>query len=295
MTLLFVFVWTGVIYFLMTWITDLALKPLVQPLDAFYGAKKSHPGHLGLPFKDITHITTDGVTLKAWLIPGTTVLPNSKLCILSHGHMGNRAQLLELLPWIRQLDYDIFLSDLRHHGQSGGTQFTFGYRESEDLLEFVQLLEHMGYRRNSMVGFGLSIGAVVTLRAQALANPFAAIILDSCSSDVRETVADFGSIFFGFPRSLSRVGIVAAQFRARVDLDAMAGTSDAARVKSPVLLIHGGKDDRIPSYHSDRLLKAFGSIAELEIIEDAGHAVSFFVDPTRYKKRVENFLGKLSM
>ena len=69
----------------------------------------------------------------------------------------------------------------------------------------------------------------------------------------------------------------------------------AARIKAPVLLIHGGKDKRAPLEHGeamrDALAKA-GNKPEWFLAPDEGHGFYDTKNLREFYTRLETFLGK---
>ena len=62
--------------------------------------------------------------------------------------------------------------------------------------------------------------------------------------------------------------------------------------KIPLLLVHGGKDDFVPTYNSIINYKKYNGPKELYIFEQAPHGISYLMAPNKYIKIVKEFLSK---
>lgn len=95
----------------------------------------------------------------------------------------------------------------------------------------------------------------------------------------------------------------------RYDLPAMVGDAktdadmlrlhspvlQAARIRAPVLLVHGRQDQRVPVVHArdmQKALQAAGNEAEWLLFDDEGHGWSKLENQQSYARRVETFLAR---
>jgi dipeptidyl aminopeptidase/acylaminoacyl peptidase len=82
------------------------------------------------------------------------------------------------------------------------------------------------------------------------------------------------------------------------DAERLAATSpveQAARIKAPVLLVHGGKDRRVPIDNGERMREALqkaGKKVEWVVYPDEGHGFARDENAVDYWKRVEAFLAQ---
>lgn len=276
---------------LWAFLTSFLLHPLRRPLTGDDGKPRT-PAAKGLAFVEESFLATDGVKLAAWRIPGEKPGPASKVCVLVHGHQDNRASMLDYLPIFRGLGYDVFAFDLRCHGDSEGDRFTFGYLEWQDVVAAIGHLRRLGYPADRMIGFGGSIGGTVMLKAQAVARPFSLLILDSSTSDMRATIASYGTRLFGTPTWLGRFILDGAEWRAGFDLDTVVGVDLACRITTPTLLMHGVDDRHIPIEHAKKMQTCLAGPVELAEFPRATHAGSLWSDPKRYEAVIREFVTR---
>lgn len=184
-----------------------------------------------------------------------------------------------------RLGYNVLLPDLRGHGRSGGTFFTLGYLEKDDLALTV------GAARD---GFGLdadrigihscSAGSSVALEFAAGRAGVRAIWLESPFGRPREMARHYLSRTTRLPAPLltltSRWAVARAIARVRAELgagpggeglDAVDPIRAAARVAAPVLLVHGEEDRLVPPHFTRELAAALPPRSAVWNVAGAGH------------------------
>jgi alpha-beta hydrolase superfamily lysophospholipase len=187
---------------------------------------------------------SDGVKLKGWLLRGPG--PRRGTVIYLHGSADNRGSGLYLADRFLYRGFDALLYDSRAHGESGGDACTYGYFEKKDLGRAIDLAPS-----RPVVVFGVSLGAAVALQAAAEDARIAAIVAVATFSDIR-TVAAERAPFFASKGNIDaafRLAEEQAHFRA----DKASPVKAAARIRVPVLLIHGASDKETPPSHSERV------------------------------------------
>ncbi len=70
-------------------------------------------------------------------------------------------------------------------------------------------------------------------------------------------------------------------------------TLDAVKVtKCPILFIHGKNDNFVPTWMSEKNFEECKSEKELLIVENAGHAASYYENQELYESYVSDFIKK---
>jgi fermentation-respiration switch protein FrsA (DUF1100 family) len=190
------------------------------------------PTRVGLRYRDIGFSAEDGVRLHGWLIRGR--VPTTLL--YSHGNAGNiedRLAIARLL--VDQLGVGVFMYDYRGYGRSDGTPSEAGLASDARGARAALLRE--GVAAEHVVYFGRSLGAAVTVDL-AVAHPPRAVVLESPFTSVR-------AIANGI---LPGVGYL---FRTRWD-----SLAKIARLRAPLLILHGDTDEVIPYAHGQALFAA---------------------------------------
>ena len=60
----------------------------------------------------------------------------------------------------------------------------------------------------------------------------------------------------------------------------------------PILLLHGEEDRLVPSDMSQRLHERSFGTAKIALFQEAGHGLSYIIEPDLYEKRVFDFLSQ---
>lgn len=82
----------------------------------------------GPGFETVYLTTKNGLKLEGWYMP----VKNAKGTVaLFHGHGGNKSGVLAEANEFIKMEYNVFLLDLRAHGNSEGNTCTIGYNEAE--------------------------------------------------------------------------------------------------------------------------------------------------------------------
>jgi uncharacterized protein len=137
------------------------------------------------------------------------------------------------------------------------------------------------------VSMGASIGIIAAAEL-----PVAAVVVDSPFAELHHPIGNrMREVGYPLPGLGSRAIVAAAALRTRTRLpDAI---RHVAALAPRALLVIAPKEDRLISWRQGlRLYEAAGKPKELLIIEGAGHAEGYAVDPETYRRRVIAFLDR---
>lgn len=220
-----------------------------------------------------------------------------KTVVFSHGITWSLYGMLKYALLLRSHGFNLLLYDLRNHGQSGGTNTSFGYYEKFDLVTIVDwALARLG--PGGVVGtFGESLGAATTLQHAAIDSRIAFAIADCPFSDLTDLLSIRIKDEYYLP---SFPFIPLANLFTRI----LAGWwfKDASpircmtHIEAPVLLVHGKADTYIPPRMSIDLYRAkTRGCRRLYLAPDAGHAHSLLRNPIEYAQKLDAFLREISL
>ncbi len=221
-----------------------------------------------------TLVTEDGVPIDALHLPGESdigiVLAHGFTLNWQHGAVWKAATELSRFGGVITFDF-------RGHGRSGGVS-TVGDKEIRDVDVAVRYARELGYRRVVTVGF--SMGASIVLRQAGIMRGTDAVV----------SVSSPGWWYYRGTRPMRLVHLVVEKRAGRLVARTVLKTrisngkwdpvplppGDAAALISPtpLLVVHGDRDEYFPVEHAQRIYDAAAEPKELWIVHGFGHAES---------------------
>jgi pimeloyl-ACP methyl ester carboxylesterase len=213
-----------------------------------------------------------GVHLHGWLF--RTDRARRGLVVYLHGAGDNRSSGIGVASHFNALGFDVLAYDSRAHGESGGAACTYGFYEKKDLS---RVIDQLG--GGPVLALGVSLGAAVALQTAAEDPRVGLVVAVAPFSDLR-TVAAERAPFFASRGNIAeafRLAEAEAAFRA----DDVSPIAAAARIRAPVLVIHGADDRETPPAHSQRIYGALAGPKKLLLVPNAGHNDALTADAWR--------------
>jgi len=204
----------------------------------------------------------DGLDLKGWRCHASAVRRGTLVYL--HGIADNRTSAVGVIDRFGRRGFDVVAYDSRAHGESAGDVCTYGVLEKRDLY---RVLDTVG--PGPIVLVGTSLGAAVAVQEAALDPRVTAVVAAETFSDLR-TVATERAPFFFTRGTIARAFQLAEQ-QGHFDVDAASAVVAAAKIKIPVLLVHGAADSDTPPDHSRRVLAALAGPKRLILVPGAHH------------------------
>lgn len=229
------------------------------------------PADVGLAFEEAFLTTSDGVRLHGWFVPHPAA---TATVVWLHGNAGNIShrvdQLAAMHPALRA---NILMLDYREYGRSEGSITEAGsYLDAE--AAFDDCAARAGATARTIVVYGQSLGANVAVEL-ALRRPVAGLILEAPFLSVQamaRTVAPW------FP--------VGGLFATRYDAESKIG-----KVRAPVLIAHGDRDEIVPTAHGLRLFERVNAPKQLYVIPGSGHNDTYLVGGAAYFEVMAQFIA----
>jgi dipeptidyl aminopeptidase/acylaminoacyl peptidase len=223
----------------------------------------------GASFETVAFQAEDGVRFAGWFVPADPPGPEPVTLIVLHTLGGSRQDMLRLMLPLWRRGVSLLLMDMRGHGESGGKHFTYGYHEWRDVAEAVTYLKGRsdGAGRNVAV-LGASAGGSVALLAAARDRRLCAVIAMGAFADLEEMVKrDAGWL----PAVLRRRALRKAEELGRFRVDEASPLRHIAKIRCPILLVHGDRDARVPYENARCLREAARAPTELYTLRGGTH------------------------
>ena len=198
--------------------------------------------------------------------------------------------------WVEEKGYNMFFVDHQAAGESEGVYIGFSSYESKDALKWIEFMVEEFGRDIQIILHGISMGSTTVMLMTGSGK---------LPENVRFTVADCGFTsaydeFAGKLKALhmpeASLSFVNAINRKKAGYDFRKDTNAleaVAKAKIPMLFIHGGKDDFVPTYMVYQLHEACSSeYKDILIVPEADHARSYYFGKKEYDEKTDEFIGR---
>ena len=240
--------------------------------------------------QDVYVQSRDGLRLHGFWVPAQN--PRGTV-LLAHGYRSTPLVDFGLaFAFYHSLGMNILVPQQRAHGESEGEFITFGVRESEDMVCWIEY-HNKNFGDYQLILSGMSMGASTVLYMSDMDLPGnVKCIIADCGFTSPWDILD--EIFRKVTHLPSTLSLLAADLFARVFAGFSLKEKNTKQIlkhaRFPVLMIHGTEDDFVPSFMTQQGYDACTGPKKLMMISNAGHGVSFLVDRETYVRGVLSFL-----
>lgn len=218
----------------------------------------------------------------------------NKWAIVVHGYTSEGKLLSSKAKHLYNMGYNILIPDLRGHGTSQGDYIGMGWDDRLDIIDWINYI--VDSNSNSEIALhGTSMGAatVLMVSGENLPSNLKAIIADCGYTSVYDEFKYQLKELFNLPAfPVLNVSDIVTHIRAGYCLNDASAINQVKKSKTPILYIHGDKDDFVPYYMMDELYNSTSSKKEKLTIKGGEHANSDLVNPQLYWSTIEEFLEK---
>jgi hypothetical protein len=226
---------------------------------------------LGLQVSDVWLESEDRVRLHAFHVQAPSGA--TRAILLLHGNAGNASHRLPLAAAYADLGADVLLLDYRGYGLSSGRPDERGvYADARAALAG---LAARGFAEERVVLIGQSLGGAVAVDV-AQERRLAGVVLEATFASLADVA-----------RSL--VGPVALLLRGRFD-----SAAKIARLRAPLLFVHGDRDEIVPFESGRALFAAASEPKEFVALAGASHNDIALVGGRAYFARIGRFLDEVA-
>lgn len=167
--------------------------------------------------------------------------------LFSHGNAEDIGTALPTLEKLKSAGFSVFAYDYQGYGTSSGVPSEANaYADAEAAYNY--LVNNLNVRAKRIIAHGRSLGGAVALDL-ASKRPMGGLIIESS--------------FVSAYRVMTRIPLF--------PFDKFNSLSKIKRVRCPVLVIHGKRDEVIPFWHGERLFEEANDRKTFLWVERAGH------------------------
>jgi uncharacterized protein len=230
--------------------------------------------------------------LRAWYFPPNPE-KNGATIIYVHGFQAERSWLLSQARFMIDEGYGALMLDLRNSGNSDGDTTYFGEKEWHDVEGAIHYLKTRPEVNMDRLGImGRSMGGYVVIRSQAELQAFKFVIAQSTFTNIPDLVNDVVPLSTGLPSfPFSPLIVYFSERETGIDVNAVNAVNELQRFNNtPILIMHGTKDDWIPFTQGQALYEAAKEPRQFYPIEGAPHFPVLDSDPEGIKKVLLDFV-----
>lgn len=269
-----------------------------------------NPGTYNLKYEDFyLSARGDGMQIAAWYIPSEQ---NQRAIILVHGRDDSRTHgfVDQFVPFAKSLHesgFSVLMIDLRGHGASADSRYSFGIKERRDVLGAVDWLEARGYQPGKIGVLGYSLGAASVIGAAAEEQDIGAIWVDSAYADIKSIIERNWNKEIWLPKAFYYSMKWMIQLLYGYDLTTSRPIDEIGKIAPrPIFMAHCKEDDMIPISHMDRLLAVaqntqtwINPLCDQHTIgkdlvpeKYNNHAIGYYFQPDEYSQKVVRFFNE---
>lgn len=247
-----------------------------------------NPEDYGHEYQNMMLVGPDELKTPVWEI--TSPGASQDTIILFHGYSSNKTALLPLADFLVTQNFNVVLVDLPGHGDSPYSWTTLGYRESDAVKT---VFEHYKKQRDTnIVLFGNSLGAssILTAIARHHIEPDGLIVEMPYGSLLDTIKARFK--LMGFPISFPFAELLVLWGSVQCGYNAfrLNPVEFAKDVTSPILIIGGEQDQRVPPHILRNIYTNVQGEKELVFFPNIGHQDIFKDAKEEYQDILQHFI-----
>jgi pimeloyl-ACP methyl ester carboxylesterase len=251
----------------------------------------------GMSYEDVTFpAREDGLEIAAWYIPAgeNQSAAESPAIIMVHGWNASRTNgfnqhFLDLAQALNQANFAVLMIDLRGHGQSADSHFTFGRLERRDVLAALDYLAERGHQPGKIGLIGTSMGAASVIGAAVESQAVGAVATDSLFAEIYPVIQGLWEEQSGLPMIFLHPTRWMFWVENGYDIASARPIEEIGQIAPrPLLLISCQKDTYIPQDQFRRLEQA-APWAQAWSVADCRHAEIYEFVPDEYNQRMVAF------
>ena len=219
-------------------------------------------------YQEIFIKVNDEIKLKSWIIDKD--LKNFKTLVFFHGNAGDLSNRIYKLNELDKLDINILLISWR--GFSGNEGYPTEKNLYEDAEAAIKWLNKKKVSNSQIILYGESLGTGVAVEI-ASKNNFNSIILESPFTSIENSA----KIYYPY---------LPVSFLLKDRYDSI---SKIKKINSPILIMHGRKDDIVPFFMGKKLFEQANSPKDSYFTDIDDHMMEF---NSQLLNKIKDFITK---
>lgn len=235
-------------------------------------------------------VSDDGLNLKA--VKYYTAEKSSKWAFLVHGYCGRGSDMRNVAAYYLEQGYNVFMPDMRAHGESEGTYIGMGWLDKADVLKWLDtILAEDADAKIILHGISMGGATVMMVSGEKLPEQVKAIVEDCGYTSVWDIFSDELDALFGLPSfPILDICRIVGNIRAGYDMKEASAIDQVKKSETPILFIHGSEDNFVRTEMVYEVYEAARCEKELLVVDGAGHGEAYSLEPDLYFDTVFSFL-----
>jgi fermentation-respiration switch protein FrsA (DUF1100 family) len=215
----------------------------------------------------------------------------TKIAVFCHGYKASKTASIVYAKILMELGYSAVVYDHRNHGNSDKKFTSMGYYEKYDLKTILDWCFIRFGKDIHIITHGESMGSATVLGHLAIDDRVTAAIADCGYSDLGDLLKHQLKTYFHLPyQPFLPVAKVFIKLRGGFRVSEVSPKVGALQSKTPILFIHGDRDDYVPTRMSVDMYEQRTGEKTLFLQKDAKHALACVVDYDRYCQVIQDFV-----
>ncbi len=248
--------------------------------------------------RKMEHVTIklkDNLTLHGDYIPADGNADTLVICFHGYTGMGLK-DCVSISTFFLKQGYDCLVVDNRAHGKSEGDFVGFGILDRFDCIEWIRYIEKRFEGKKKILLYGVSMGASTVLMAsgtEGFPESVKAVIADCAFTSPFDVFAHIMKRDYHMPPfPMMNISDMMCSRKAGYKFKDFSTIEALKKTTCPVLFIHGKEDTFVPTHMSIENFEACTAPKKLLLVDNAGHAASYYQDVKLYEKTVNEFLDE---
>lgn len=214
--------------------------------------------------------------------------------VIIHGYRGRALNMnTHAKAFYENFDCDLFLPDLRGHGESQGETVGWGWEDKEDIKVWIQYLSEK-FPNRPIVIFGESMGGATVNYLACEDMPNVKALVEDCGFSDLYDEFDFQAKqivhlpFAPFYQSFNKEVVKNHHYK----IKDVSGLECVKKAKYPMMFIHGLEDEIVPSKMAFDLYNVCPTEKQLFVVKEAKHTQCIRLDKEGYLSALKEFLDE---